>query len=262
MIYDSQEFARVWKPVLLIGAGAWTLLLIEPSTIPLFGPCLAPSTGAMPSSFRMLLTMKTPASLGAGWTLMLVAMMAPVLIQPVYYIRLRSFAHRHGRSIAIFLGGYTAIWIALGAVLLPMELAVKSFAQQGYLPLAGVVLLTLIWQFSPSKQRCLNRCHAHPVLAAFGTTADVDAFRFGIMHGIWCAGSCWALMLLPMSLARGHVAAMALVAVLIFSERLEPPRRPRWACRGFSKAIRIVTTQVRLRLSGTPKTRTPSLDMS
>jgi predicted metal-binding membrane protein len=256
MIYDAQEFARVWKPVLLVSAAAWTLLLIEPSsTTSLFGSCFASSTGAAPSSLRMLLTMMSPASLGVlGWTLMLVAMMAPVLIQPVYHIRLRCFARRRGRSIASFLAGYVVIWIALGAVLVPTQVAAKSFAQEGYLLVAGAILVALIWQFSPIKQRCLNGCHAHPALAAFGTAADVDAFRFGITHGIWCAGSCWALMLLPMLLARGHLAAMAVVAVLIFSERLEPPRRPCWACRCVGKATRIVTTQVRLRLFGASST--------
>jgi hypothetical protein len=40
-----------------------------------------------------------------GWLLMLVAMMSPVLIQPIRHIRLRSFAHRHERSIVFFVAG-------------------------------------------------------------------------------------------------------------------------------------------------------------
>lgn len=240
MIYDAQEFARVWKPTLLISAAAWTLLLMGPSTINIFGPCLVSSSGTMPSLSRTSL---------ASWTVMLIAMMAPVLIQPVYHIHLRSFAHRRWRSIAIFLVGYTAIWMAFGIIvlLLLMQLAVKSFAQHWYL-LAGVVLLAFVWQFSPIKQRCLNRCLAHPALAAFGSAADANAFGFGITHGIWCTGSCWLLMILPMLLARGNIAAMAIVAVLIFSERLEPPNHPCWACRGIGKVIRIVVTQLRLRV--------------
>jgi predicted metal-binding membrane protein len=247
MVYDAEEFARVWKPVLLVSAAAWTLLLIEPGTIPLLGSCFASNAGAAPPSRRMLLTM-SPASVGVNWTLMLVAMMAPVLIQPLYHIRLRSFARRRGRSIASFLAGYAVIWIALGAVLVPTEVAAKSFAGEGYLLVAGAIVLAFIWQLSPIKQRCLNRCHAHPALAAFGTAADVNAFQFGITHGIWCAGSCWVLMLLPMVLVRGHLAAMALAAALIFSERLEPPRRPCWAYRWVGKATRMVTAQARLRL--------------
>jgi predicted metal-binding membrane protein len=250
MIYDAREFARVRHPVLLISALTWILLLVERDSMSMFAHCPAASSAAMPlsASFQMLLAMSSPASLAAGWALMLVAMMSPVLIAPIRHIRLRSFTHRRARSIALFVTGYAAIWMALGTVLLAIELAVKLFAPQSYLPVAGVVLIAVVWQFSPIKRRCLNRCHAHTVLAAFGTAADLDALRFGVTHGIWCAGSCWALMLFPMLLARGHIVAMATVAVLIFSERLEQPGPRCWRWRGFGKAIRIVVAQTRIQL--------------
>jgi predicted metal-binding membrane protein len=111
-----------------------------------------------------------------------------------------------------------------------------------------VILLAIVWQLSPVKQRCLNRCHAHTELAAFGVAADLDALRFGVSHGIWCAGSCWALMLSPMLLPQGHVAAMAIVAVLTFSERLEHPKPPSWRWRGLGKVSRIAAAQARIRL--------------
>jgi len=254
MIYEARELARVRNPVLLISAVTWILLLVEPGNLSMFAHCPATSSGAMPlsTSFQMLLATNAPASLAAGWALMLVAMMSPVLIQPVRHIRLRSFTSRRARSIALFVIGYAAIWMPLGGVLLAIELAVKLFAPQSYLPAAGVVLIALVWQFSPVKQRCLNRCHAHTELAAFGAAADFDALRFGMTHGTWCAGSCWALMLFPMLLLRGHVVAMASVAVLIFSERLEQPRPPSWRWRGLGKATRIVVAQARIRLRFVP----------
>jgi predicted metal-binding membrane protein len=250
MIYDARELARVRNCVLLISAATWMVLLVEPGSMRMLAHCPATKLGAMPlpASLQMLVAMNPPASLAAGWGLMLVAMMSPVLIQPVCYIRRRSFRHRRARSIALFVAGYAAIWMALGAVLLAMELGVKLLAPQSYLPAAGAVLIASVWQFSPIKQRCLNRCHAHGELAAFGAAADWDALRFGMTHGIWCGGSCWALMLLPMLLPLGHVAAMAAVAVLIFGERLEPPRPPCWRWRGLGKAIRIVAVQSRIRL--------------
>lgn len=252
MIYDARELARVRNPVLLISAAAWILLLVEPGNMLMLAHCPAMSYGAMPvwASFQMLLATNPPASLAAGWVLMLVAMMTPVLISPVSHIRLRSFTYRRARSIALFVAGYAAIWMALGGVLPAIELAVRLFAPQSYLPAAGVVLIGLVWQFSPIKQRCLNRCHAHTELAAFGAAADFHVLRFGMIHGIWCAGSCWALMLFPMLLPRGHVVAMATVAGLIFSERLEQPMPPCWRRRGCGKAIRIVIAQARIRLHG------------
>src|SRR5207302_4436620 len=132
---------------------------------------------------------------------------------PVRHVRLRSFTHRRARSTVLFVAGYAAIWIAAGGVLLAIELAVKLLAAQSYLPVGGVVLIASVWQVSPIKQRCLNRCHAHTELAAFGAAADLDALRFGLAHGVWCVGSCWALMLLPLVVSGGHIAVMAGVSL-------------------------------------------------
>lgn len=202
----------------------------------------------MTLSLQMLFAMNSPGALAAGWALMLVAMMSPLLIPPIWYIRIRSFTHRRARSVLLFVAGYGAVWMTVGAVLLMMALAINYFAPQSYLPAIGVALIALVWQFSPVKQRCLNRCHAHTALAAFGTAADVAALRFGTSHGIWCVGSCWALMLFPMLLPQGPLLAMAVVTVLIFSERLEQPRPPSWRFRGMGKAIRIMVAQAQIQL--------------
>ena len=133
-------------------------------------------------------------------------------------------------------------------MLLALALAVRLAAPESSVPVALMTTIALIWQFSPIKQRCLNRCHAHAELAAFGPAADIGALRFGLTHGVWCAGSCWALMLLPLLVSRGHVAAMAAVSLWLFSERLDRPMAPRWRLRGPGKAGRIAVAQVRMRL--------------
>lgn len=250
MIYDAREFARVRNPVLIFAVATWVLLLAGQDSMLMVAHCPAAGCQDMPpsASLQMLLAMNPPASLVAGWTLMLVAMMSPVLVPPLYYIRLRSFTHRRVRSTAFFLAGYAATWMAAGGVLLGIEVAVKLLVPQSYLAAAAVVLIATAWQFSPVKQRCLNRCYAHPALAAFGGAADFDALRFGMAHGAWCVGSCWALMLAPMLLPRAHVLAMAIVALLIFSERLEDPAPLCWRWRGFGKAARIVIAQAQMRL--------------
>jgi predicted metal-binding membrane protein len=250
VIYDAQEFARVRNPVLFVAVAGWILLLVGQGSMLMFAHCPAASCEAMSfsASLHMFLAMNHPASLAAGWALMLVAMMSPVLVPPLYYIRGRSFTHRRVRSTAFFLAGYAAIWMAVGGILLAIVVAVKLLAPQTYLAAAAVVLIALAWQFSPIKQRCLNRCYAHPVLAAFGGAADFDALRFGMTHGAWCVGSCWALMLAPMLLPQAHVLAMAAVAILIFCERLEAPGPLCWRWRGFGKAARIMIAQAQIRL--------------
>jgi predicted metal-binding membrane protein len=242
--------SQVRVPVLFISAAAWVLLVAEPRGTALHTHHLAAMDGTTPSldSLGLLLAHNPPASLAMGWALMLAAMMAPVLIAPVRHIRDRSFSRRRARAIVLFVAGYAAIWMAAGAMLLALALAVRQAAPESSLPLAMGTIIALVWQFSPVKQRCLNRCHAHGELAAFGLAADIDALCFGWTHGVWCAGSCWALMLLPLLVSRGHVATMAAVALWLSAERLDRPMPLCWRLRGPRKAARIAVAQARTRL--------------
>lgn len=245
---DPRELARVRNPVLLLSAAAWIWLLADPGGSAAQAHCAAHPGGPPPGSLSALLAANPPGALAAGWALMLAAMMAPALILPIDHLRQRSFSRRRARATGLFVAGYAAVWMAAGAVLLAAALAFRAWAPGSFLPAAGMTLLAVVWQVSPAKQRCLNRCHAHGELAAFGVAADLDALRFGLSHGIWCAGSCWALMLAPLLLPQGHTAAMAVVTVLTLGERLESPQPPRWRWRGLGRVSRLAAAQARIRL--------------
>jgi predicted metal-binding membrane protein len=148
--------------------------------------------------------------------------------------------------------GYAAVWMAAGGVLIAAMLVLTLLAPQSYLPAVAVGVIAFVWQCSPLKQRCLNRGHNHSELAAFGVAADWDALRFGLTHGVWCVGSCWALMLLPMLLRQGHFAAMAFVTFVMVSERLERPGRLSWRLRFPGKLMRILFARTRIRLQSLP----------
>jgi predicted metal-binding membrane protein len=85
-------------------------------------------------------------------------------------------------------------------------------------------------------------------LAAFGWAAYRDALMFGVMHGVWCVGSGWALMMLPMLLPEGHNLAMVIVTFIMLSEHFEHPRIPRWRMGFRGKLFRIVIAQTQIRL--------------
>ena len=248
MTISGQERARIYIPILLISAIAWMMLLVNPGSIMTLTHCPVTDSGTSLASFQMLLAMNPPSSITAGWALMLVAMMSATLIAPIGHIFERSFKRRRARSVILFVVGYAAIWMTAGSIFLAVKLALSLLAPQSYLPAVVVGLIAFVWQCSPIKQRCLNRGHNHRELAAFGTAADRDALRFGITHGLWCVGSCWALMLFPMLLAQGHLAAMAAVTFLMISERLEQPRPLSWTLRIRGKLMRIVIAQTWIRL--------------
>ena len=248
MTISGQERARIYIPIVLISAIAWMMLLVNPGSIMTLAHCPVTDSGTSLVSFQMLLAMNPPSSITAGWALMLVAMMSATLIAPIGHIFERSFKRRRARSVILFVVGYAAIWMTAGSIFLAVKLALSLLAPQSYLPAVVVGLIAFVWQCSPIKQRCLNRGHNHRELAAFGIAADRDALRFGITHGLWCVGSCWVLMLFPMLVAQGHLAAMAAVTFLMISERLEQPRPLSWTLRIRGKLMRIVIAQTWIRL--------------
>lgn len=242
MLYDSVEFGALRNRVLLVSAITWVCLFAATQFSPgleshVHAAAHSPHTSS-PSSLTTI-----TASWTTNWFLMLAAMMAPTLIMPLWSIRVRNFARRRLRAFAVFVFGYAAVWMTVGALVLAADASLGILKLKSFWPAATLAILGFVWQASPAKQRCLNRCHGYDSFAAFGVSADVDAFRFGVTHGFWCVGSCWALMLLPVLLPWGHLPAMAAVSVLMFCERLENPTTPGWRVRGLGKAIRIVLTQ-------------------
>ncbi len=243
MTESARARARVRIPVLLICVVAWMMLLVKPGIMMPHAHRSVTDSEASLVSFHMWLTMNPLSSLAAGWALMLVAMMSPSLMAPVRHILERSFKRRYARSVMLFVMGYAVIWMAAGGVLLAAMLVLSRLAPHSYLPTVGVGLIAFVWQCSPIKQRCLNRGHNHRELAAFGIAADLDALRFGITHGVWCVGSCWALMLFPIMLSQGHLVAMAALTFVMISDRLEQPRPLSWRLRVPGKLMRIVVAQ-------------------
>lgn len=170
------------------------------------------------------------AQLAASWLLMLAAMTPPLLGRPLAYIWNRSLARRRGRAMLSFIGGYFVVWLVAGGPLLALALVLLIVCGRGPSAVIVCVALALFWQGTPAKQTCLNFCHRVARLSAFGMTADLDCLRFGVTTGLWCVGSCWAWMLVPL-LAPWHMFAMALVAAIMLLERLVLPRRPAWGIR-------------------------------
>jgi predicted metal-binding membrane protein len=233
MVGDDGRRGRDVAVLSAVAAGAWWLLLTRD------GHAAHGHHGAAAAGLW---------AQAGSWLVMLAAMMAPGLAEPIRHIRRRSFAHRRGRSIALFVAGYLAVWMAAGVLLTGAAQGLDAWAGA---PIGAAIAVGVVawgWQCTPLKQRCLNRCHAMATIPAFGTDADKGAVRFGVSHGAWCVGTCWGLMLWPMTLPAGQAAAMAVVTALIVSERLDCPAPARWRFRGLGPGPRLLVAQARLRL--------------
>lgn len=216
------------------------------SDVTLSGLCSAGPQMPLVDSFNL-------TQLAAGWLLMLAAMTPPLIAAPLRHVRERSFAHRRVRAMVLFVIGYGAVWMIAGMGLQVMALAVRLASSDTLMCLAFSAAAATLWQVSPAKQWCLNRCHRRPQLAAFGARADRAAFDFGLSHGAACVGACWALMLLPLLAGQGHVFTMLAVMLFIFAERLENAAPLAWRWRGPDKALRVIAAQARIYLEHPPK---------
>jgi predicted metal-binding membrane protein len=233
--------SEAWLVVLgSASLAAWSMLALEYSGFSPPALCAAGTWPAMPSaaSVKFALELIAPAHLASSSALMVAAMMLPLTVKPLRHLRDRSFASRRARAMSLFIAGYMAAGMAAGVALHALALAARS-AEAAPPCLGFAVVIAVLWQASPAKQWCLNRCHRRPQLAAFGAAADCDALAFGLRNGASCAGACWALMWLSLMVERGHLPAMFAVTLFVLAERLENPAPLAWRWRGPGKALRI-----------------------
>jgi predicted metal-binding membrane protein len=103
VIYDNRDRVRVRNSVLAVTTLAWVLSIWTPRLSDTHAHHHAMNRGAV------------SAGAAVNWLLMLAAMMAPVLIQPIQFVRGSSLARRRTRSTLLFVAGYTAVWMFAGA---------------------------------------------------------------------------------------------------------------------------------------------------
>ena len=157
-----------------------------------------------------------------NWMVMSVAMMLPMVIDPMRLAAERSFWHRRHRAIAGFLLGYLGLWLLAGVV---ASLIVVPHGMQNRA--AGIALaVAAAWQLTRWKRRGLHGCHRSMPLAPRGWRADRDCMRFGVMIGTRCMLSCWALML-ACSVSGHALALTAIVTAVGLAERymMKPDQR-------------------------------------
>jgi len=192
---------------------AWALLFAGGTWLSLPAYCSASARFAGPgwAGLELALLLNPPGTLAAAWAAMLLAMMPPTLDRP-----LAAAGERGPGAAGLFLLGYGTVWMAAGAILILLAIALRALLPAPGAPLAVAALAALAWQASFPKQVCLDRCHA--------VAGDRDSLRFGLTHGCWCVGAGWALMAVPLTVETGHLPAMALILLVLLVEGRRGPR--------------------------------------
>jgi predicted metal-binding membrane protein len=172
-----------------------------------------------------------PVAALAGWALMCVAMMVPVALPAVRHVAANSLRRRRRRAAAQFLVAYVAVWVAFGALVLPLLDPLAARFGPVLLPVA--LLTAACWQVLPAQRHFLRACHRTVPLPPRGRLAVAGCLRFGTRHGLACLGVCWPFMLAmaALSVTASGVATVIWMAVLsgLSATAKLVPRRHGWS---------------------------------
>jgi len=190
---------------------------------------------------RTVLTMSMGLTMGMGaalflaiWVVMMVAMMFPATApMNLTFARVQRERHGGGRAFVptwVFVGAYLLIWTLFGVLAYLGANAASELARTvPWLMLnaarvgGGILVLAGIYQFTPLKRVCLAKCCMRQNFLLDGwRDGRVGAFRMGLSHGLYCLGANWLLCVLLFPLGLMNIAAMAVLTVLIFAEKVFP----------------------------------------
>lgn len=116
------------------------------------------------------------------------------------------------------IGAYFAVYAAFlfSSIIHPASVA----AYLGTVGTSAVLIATGIYQFSSLKTRCLSQCVSPLGFFALHSRSGLSgALRMGFAHGAYCAGCCWAYMLVMLALGAMSIPVMAVLAGLVALEK-------------------------------------------
>jgi predicted metal-binding membrane protein len=168
------------------------------------------------------------------WVTMMAAMMLPS-VAPMALLFARISRERRGQGRAfvptwVFLAGYLGAWTAYGLAAYGLYRLVTAFGtgwlawdRAGPYVAGGAIAAAGLYQLTPLKEVCLRHCRGpmHYVLRGW-REGRLGALRMGAEHGLFCVGCCWGLMVALFALGVMSLFWMAVVAAVIFAEKVLP----------------------------------------
>src|SRR5476651_1752166 len=168
-----------------------------------------------------------------AWVLMMAAMMLPsVAPTALTFARVTGERSRKGQAAFvptwIFILGYFAAWTAFGLaayfidhLIRSLDLAWLAWDRQGPIVAGAAIAVAGLYQLTPFKRVCLTHCRSPlDFFLESWREGRGGALRMGFHHGLYCVGCCWGLMLVLFSVGVMSLFWMALIAVLIFVEKV------------------------------------------
>ena len=171
----------------------------------------------------------------AMWAIMMVAMMVPSAA-PMILLHARvdkaPTAAKRTRNSLVFALSYVLVWVAFAAIaalaqamLIRAGLVSDMALSVGNRAVAAALLVAAAgYELTAAKRLCLDKCQS-PMLFILKhwKPGAASAVRLGLVHGIFCVGCCWALMLLLFVGGVMNLAWVALLGIVVLAEKFAPP---------------------------------------
>lgn len=189
----------------------------------------------------------TVGAVFAMWAVMMVAMMLPsaapmILMFATVELRNSKAGRQRFRSLH-FAGAYLFVWIvyagfATGAqwLLQHYGLLTAMILSRSHWLTAALLILAGTYQLTPLKHSCLNYCRS-PIgfLMSEWREGVCGAWQMGLKHGFYCAGCCWALMLLLFVAGAMNPVWIVFLTIIVALEKW--PRLPAWITNALGGAL-------------------------
>ncbi len=170
----------------------------------------------------------------AGFQVMTVGMMLPSSIPMLSMMAHASRKQGQPRMIQLaFMAGYAVVWMAFAAAAFLGDTLIHQLVHHwlwlylhSWVIGAATFALAGGFQFSPLKKRCLKQCRGpFSFFMRYYRRGVGEAWRLGLRYGVFCLGSCWALMLVMFGLGVGSLVLMALLTGVMVVEKTFPGGR-------------------------------------
>jgi predicted metal-binding membrane protein len=213
----------------LVVALAWAYLFAHAAhmTMEAAGHAIMGMTGVPWSVSHFALT-------ASMWAVMMAAMMLPsatpmILTYATLVRRMRRDRDGHP-EIAIFVLGYLLVWCAFSVLATALQWGLEHLALLSPMLVSsshrlggGLLLIAGLYQLLPVKEFCLKHCQSpFQFLTRRWRSGRTGALSMGLMHGAYCVGCCWALMLLLFVGGVMNLLWVALIAAFVLLEKVIP----------------------------------------
>ena len=187
---------------------------------------------AMPMSGNW--TVNDFAVMNLMWIIMMFAMMFPsslMFLFLFYSMRSNMAIVKNPKSEIVLLSlMYFSIWTLFSIAACYLQYIFHNYSavnMMGAFTSNKAAAITLIgaglFQFSSFKNACLEKCR-NPLAFIMGIkiNSNIDVLKIGLLHGLYCLGCCWALMLILFVNGVMNMLWVVILTIAVLSEKIIP----------------------------------------